>query len=228
MPQENTKRISGAEVYSKIREMAIDYDFVPGQTIKESQLAEKMNVSRTPVREALNRLVTEGLITFQKNRGFFCRTITANELFFQAETRLGLELVAVELAVKRADDQALRAISAFWKRVEKRAPKTNSLTMARHDERFHEMIAEASGNPILVDMLSNISARIRFVRRIEVKHAVRAGANFKHHTTIADAMLRRDAAAAKATLIEHLTFTEADSIEVLKLGLEKILNTNLS
>lgn len=222
------KRLSGADVYARIRDMAIDYELVPGQTIKEATVAEQLEVSRTPVREALNRLVTEGLITFQKNRGFFCRSITADELFDQAEVRLGLELMAIDLVIDRASDKKIKDIADYWTRAESREAKSSSLTMAHHDERFHEMIVEAAANPILLEIVRNINARIRFVRRLEVEKAVRSGADFKHHNNIMRALSQRDKKAARQALETHLTFTRADSIEVLKLGLEKILNTKLS
>lgn len=225
--QPGTRRVSGAEVYERIREMAINYQLIPGQTIKETNLAEQLEVSRTPVREALNRLVTEGLITFQKNRGFFCRSITADELFHQAEVRLGLELMAIDLVIERASDKEIKEIGEYWKRVESRQARTSSLTMAHRDERFHEMIGEAAANPILLEMLRNINARIRFVRMLEVEKAVRKGADFQHHHSIIHGLQKRDKKLARAALQKHLTFTKADSIEVLKLGLEKILNTSL-
>lgn len=225
---EKPGRSSGADVYLRLRDMAIDYEFAPGQTIKETAVAEQLNVSRTPVREALNRLVTEGLITFQKNRGFFCRTITADELFYQAEVRLGLELMAVDLAIERASDKELKALGVFWRRVEEREARTSSLKMAHNDERFHEMIAEAAHNPILLEMLHNINARIRFVRKLEVEKHVRKGADFKHHHNIASGLEQRDKKAARAALTTHLTFTKADAVEVLRRGLEKLLNTKSS
>ncbi|MGE4612201.1 MAG: GntR family transcriptional regulator [Paracoccaceae bacterium] len=216
-------RFSGEEVYNAIREMAIEYHFAPGETIRETRLATHLNVSRTPVREALNRLVTEGLITFQKNRGFFCRTIGADELLYLAEARLGLELMSVNLAIERATDAQLRTISDFWIDADANAAKSSSAKMARKDEKFHDMIAKASQNTVIRNFLNNISARIRYVRRLEVEKKVRVGADFKHHFLIAEALINRDNKKAEEEIVTHLKFSNKDAVEVLSIGVGSLI-----
>ncbi|WP_245498821.1 GntR family transcriptional regulator, partial [Mesorhizobium sp. M2A.F.Ca.ET.029.05.1.1] len=82
---------TGPRVYEEIRRMAMDYRFKPNERINEVALAARLNVSRSPVREALQRLVTEELITFQTNRGFFCRGFDVDEIVNLSDVRAVLE-----------------------------------------------------------------------------------------------------------------------------------------
>src|SRR5690606_31139082 len=78
-------------VYAAIRRMAVNFEFRPEQRINEVELAAALNVSRTPVREALNRLVIEGLITLVPNKGFYCRPFDAEQIMSLFEVRTALE-----------------------------------------------------------------------------------------------------------------------------------------
>ncbi|TIM19969.1 MAG: GntR family transcriptional regulator, partial [Mesorhizobium sp.] len=113
---------TGPRVYEEIRRMAMDYRFKPNERINEVVLAARLNVSRSPVREALQRLVTEELITFQTNRGFFCRGFDVDEIVNLSDVRAVLEDRSVRLAIQRATDEELAALVDWW-----------ALTMARAD-----------------------------------------------------------------------------------------------
>ena len=87
--------------------MAMTFHFLPGERLNEAILAKELGVSRTPLREALNRLATEGFLTFSANNGFFRKSLDVKEIFDLYEFRMYLELSAVKLAVERATDEQL-------------------------------------------------------------------------------------------------------------------------
>ncbi len=100
-------------VHRELRGMAMTFRFLPGERLNEAILAKELGVSRTPLREALNRLSTEGFLTFSANNGFFRKPLDVKEIFDLYEFRMHLELSAVKLAVERASDEQLLAIEKF-------------------------------------------------------------------------------------------------------------------
>ena len=208
--------------HARIREMAINYDLRPLERINEVELAARLKVSRTPVREALNRLVTEGLITFVPNKGFYCRDFDADEVLHLFEVRFSLEAQAVELACKRGSDEELGALRDWWRAIEDKAGELSAADLTRHDEAFHLRIAAAARNPELGKLLEGINARIRFVRRIEIEAPERRAATFMEHREIAGALVARAASEARRLMSRHLELSVADAVEAVKEGLVRI------
>jgi DNA-binding GntR family transcriptional regulator len=85
------------QVYDKLKQMSVGYDFKPGERLNEGVLASALGVSRTPLREALTRLTTEGLLRFSPGKGFFCRDLDAQEVFSLYEMRRIVETEALRL-----------------------------------------------------------------------------------------------------------------------------------
>jgi DNA-binding GntR family transcriptional regulator len=112
-----------AQVYSQIKNLILCNEVLPGQKLHHQQLSERLGVSRTPVREALTRLVQEGYVSLLPNRGFTCKEIRlqeANELY---ELREALEVFAVEKAIENLTEGALSALSAKMTLLWSRCPK---------------------------------------------------------------------------------------------------------
>lgn len=98
------------ELYEQLKEMAVLYTIRPGERVNELELAQRYEVSRTPLREALNRLVAENLFQFVPNRGFFARELHRQDIFDLFELRRSIESTATLLAVDRADVKDVRAL----------------------------------------------------------------------------------------------------------------------
>src|ERR1700752_1900901 len=84
-------------VYEHLKAMAVSYEFKPGERLTEGELARHLGLSRTPLREALNRLNTEGFLRFTPGKGFFCRELDAHEIFDLYELRKSIEVASVRL-----------------------------------------------------------------------------------------------------------------------------------
>ncbi|MHA1158900.1 MAG: GntR family transcriptional regulator, partial [Alphaproteobacteria bacterium] len=85
-------------IYDEVRTMTADFEFMPNERLNEGQLADRLGASRTPLREALNRLVAEGLLNFQVGRGFFCRSLDPKTILDLYEARQAVECEALRLA----------------------------------------------------------------------------------------------------------------------------------
>ncbi|RWN34220.1 MAG: GntR family transcriptional regulator [Mesorhizobium sp.] len=213
---------TGPRVYEEIRRMAMDYRFKPNERINEVALAARLNVSRSPVREALQRLVTEELITFQTNRGFFCRGFDVDEIVNLSDVRAVLEERSVRLAIQRATDEELAALVDWWALTMARADSFSSTELTARDEEFHNRIARLSGNPELARMLEGINTRIHFVRKIEVEKHRRLSTTYTEHSEIARAMVARDADRAARLMHDHIAISVADAMSTVREGLARI------
>src|SRR6201988_5480501 len=100
-----------ARVYAQIKNLILSNEVLPGQKLHHQELSERLGVSRTPVREALTRLVQEGYVSLLPNRGFTCKEIRLQEAEELYDLREALEAFAVEQAVRNLTDSGLRQLS---------------------------------------------------------------------------------------------------------------------
>src|SRR5438105_9279723 len=100
-------------VYEQLKAMAVSYEFKPGERLNEGELAKRLGVSRTPLREALNRLATEGFLRFSPGKGFFCRELDPKEIYDLYQLRKALEVGGIKLAVQQASETGITALERF-------------------------------------------------------------------------------------------------------------------
>ncbi|MDQ8032963.1 MAG: GntR family transcriptional regulator [Bordetella sp.] len=191
------------KVYEQIRDMAIGYVFKPGERLNEVALAKQLGVSRTPLREALNRLSIEGLLRFLPGKGFFCRDLDVQEIFSLYELRRAIEVAAVRLTIARAQDADIQALIGFLDATGPDAGERDIAELVALDEAFHERVMAMSNNVEMLRVLKNVNARIRFVRWIDMKRADRP-ASQDEHRRLAQALLARDEAECVAILEKHI------------------------
>ena len=195
----------------KTREMAINFELKPGSRINETSLSKELGASRTPLREALNRLVAEGFLTFQTGKGFFCRALDPKRIMDLYEARVAIEVEAIRLACIRATDMELDVFAKFLDATEPDYLTKMDVSDAVHvDEDFHLYIARLSHNDELLRMLENLNGRIRFVRSVNLKsihdteRSQRAQTRLSAHRRILEALRTRDAEVAANTLRSHI------------------------
>jgi DNA-binding GntR family transcriptional regulator len=186
---------------SELRAMAVDFRLRPGERLNEGALAKRLNASRTPLREALNRLVAEGFVTFESGKGFFCRRYTVGEVQDLYQLRQAIERFAAERAVERAAPEAVAELAAFLDRTADESGRTLEELLA-FDEHFHETIASWGGNAELSRTLRNVNQRIRFFRWIDM--VARRPRTQGEHRAILDAVAARDAGLAVTLMDRHI------------------------
>lgn len=193
-----------SEVYEQLKSMTVGFAFRPSDRLNEGALARDLGVSRTPLREALNRLVAEGLIDARPGEGFFCRGLTPETVFHLYDLREALELAAVTRACARASDAALSDL-ADWLTAE--GLDVTGLTVGEacaRDEEFHMRIAGLAENPVLSAQLGRINEQIRYLRWVQLDPA-RLKSSKDGHRRVMQALLDRDADAATTAMQAHIS-----------------------
>jgi DNA-binding GntR family transcriptional regulator len=208
-------------VYEQIKLMAMTYAFLPGEHINEVELARQLQVSRTPVREALNRLSSEGFTSMVPNRGFFGRLLDATEIYNLFEYRCALEQAIFRLACERASDEALDELDAFVEALRKQDTESREPTLdrLRQDEEFHVRIARMTGNPEFVRALEAVNSRIHFVRWIDLR---KRGTSTDGHARIARVLRQRDPDRCASDLEALIRRRREEIMEVIKDGVVEI------
>ena len=214
------RRERGSGVFNTLREMAISYQLKPGERISEIELAARLGVSRTPVREALTRLVTEGFLQ-PCTRGFMRRPLDVQEALDLYEARMAVERECLRLALQRAEDAQIDEAMGFLERSRQVPAATPVRELVELDEAFHLRIATMARNAELARMLVSLNERIRFIRWIDMEKVGRDSTQ-REHGQVLDALRRRDAAAAERLMDEHIALRREQIVEAITQGLARI------
>jgi DNA-binding GntR family transcriptional regulator len=203
------KRVLADEVVEELRSAILDGRLVPEQPILEARIADMMQVSRGPVREALARLEQEGLVFKVRNRGTFVARLSPEDVDEVHSLRRGLELLAVEYFVRNATPGDLADLEAVLERDGE--PPEDDFTpkqAADLDIRFHETFMRACAHRRLCETWLNLREQVRVV----LLSRYLANQDYRtiflpHHRAFLNALRARDIERARAALDEHLTDT---------------------
>lgn len=230
MIQKRTKKISVVAVqkaYDHIKHSVIEFELRPGSRINEVGLAATLGMSRAPVREALNRLVESGFVTFDPGKGFFCRRFTLGEIADLYEVRFDLETASIKKACEKHDDPAVAALKEYWQSI---AGSQSSMTIEElisADEDFHLFLANIAGNAERAKLLENIYERIRFVRRINIETEPRRTSFVGEHLLLIQAILDNDPDTASKLMALHLGANSTELHVNIREGLARIYAEDL-
>lgn len=220
-----TRRRAVDEVFEAIREAILQHVFEPGQRLVVEELAEKLGVSLTPVRSAMQMLTSEGLVETRPRSGTFVAHLSARDLEETFEIRLALELLAVELAARSIGPEQLQRLRELLAQLAASGQQEDG--RRQHDEanqEFHKLLIEASGNRRLAEIYKSLNAHIQIARI----HAVRADwrARLKdeqqEHERIVTALEKRDAAAASDAMRRHIDGAKRALLREVGKGGEKV------
>jgi len=221
----DTPAVAPSHVYDRIKAMATTFRLRPGERVNELELARQLGVSRTPVREALNRIAAEGFLVATPHRGYTVRALDAQQLMALYEYRAMVELGVVRLVCARASDQALaelaRSVDGSRDEVETDA---QALRLLSRDEAFHEHLASLAGNPEFLRSVRSLNERIRFPRWIDLK--ARRGQTRNDHPDIVRALQSRDVAAVQALMSQHIDKHLDQVVELARAGFAEIYMGN--
>lgn len=197
-------RISPADIYLRLKDMILNFALYPGVRVTETELADHFGVSRTPVREALQRLAAEGYLSIRAKQGCFVRDIDIDEINQYYEVRIGLELRVLELMARAGAVQALNKLAAAWTpaRIPRRTPSVE--VMVARDEGFHMALAAATGNAVLAGYLKDVNDHIHIVRRLDFTDPDRIEPTYREHHDILLQLLKGDVDGARELLERHI------------------------
>jgi len=186
------ERSRSVSIYNTLAERIITWSYSPGHRFTEEELCCEFGVSRSPVREALNSLVSARLIEKEAHKGYSVRLIDLREVNELYDTRLVLELEVVSLLCNKGIEASLlKELRTRWQAIVDRLPEVVGVS-AFEDELFHDSLSQAAGNEVLAQLLSDISRRIHFVRLSDITDPQRLERTSHDHLKLLDALEKQD------------------------------------
>jgi len=154
------------QVYEELRERIIEGDLAPGRRLVERELAAELEVSRVPVREAVQRLESEGFLTVHARRGAVVTHLLGPDIAHFFDVRQSLEALAAGLAAERADEAGLTRLGDLLDAARRATLADDARAIAALNAAFHAEIVALSGNPMLVDIMEPLNGRLRWLFRL--------------------------------------------------------------
>lgn len=192
------------EIYETLTERINQWIYPPGHRLTEEELCAEFEVSRSPVREALNRLTQSNLIEKKERKGYTVRHITMKEINDLYDTRVVLEVAVIERICKKGlDTDVLKDLEKRWKRIEETLPDMAD-EAAVEDEYFHEKLAEAAENQVVARLLKDIDCRIHFVRISDITSPERMQKTCHDHLELLEALTMRDCKRAQNLVRQNI------------------------
>lgn len=191
-------------VFNTLRTAIITGEFAPGERLMEISLAERLGVSRTPVREAIRKLELEGLVVMIPRRGAEVARITEAGLKEVLEVRCALEELAVELACRRKDEEGLQQLKTAHQEFVKAVRKGDTLEITNQDEAFHKCIFDMSRNKRLLQMVNNLKEQMFRYRMEYVKERNYHEELIREHEQLFQAIREGDETTAKEIMKHHI------------------------
>jgi DNA-binding GntR family transcriptional regulator len=190
--------------YAAIKHRITTCVYKPGEFLNEAAISSALGIGRTPVHQAIDRLMLEGMLDVMPRKGIIVRPVSLDEIMQIIEVRLLNECPAVRLATERADTDELAHLTDILARAEQWMPTRNSEQMMLLDREFHATIARAAKNDVLADILGKLqdrSLRFWFLSLTAPGHHASVQ---DQHTAIVEAMKDRDSDRADAAMRAHV------------------------
>jgi len=200
--------------YCRLRDMILMGQLAPNTSLQERRLAEALNISRTPIREALSRLESEGLIIRQAGRFPVVREWTVQEYIEILNVRRLLEMEAAGLAAagRVTREEATRVRTAIHELMDASAP-----TSTQHwhcDDMIHSLISDGSGNTVLAELIQDLRLRTRMFDFTMLPERIKPGC--LEHLEIVDAVMEGDATRARTVMANHIDNVKLSILQKLQ------------
>lgn len=191
-------------VFQTLRQAILYGELKPGERLMEIALANRLGVSRTPVREAIRMLELEGLVVMEPRKGAHVAQITEKDLNDVLEVRLGLEELVVQFASERITEEELQNLKAAEEEFEQSMQRNDLVALAAADVKFHEVIYQATHNQRLVQMINNIKEqmyryRMEYLKDVKVRETL-----VKEHRQLLQALEEHCQESAEDSIRAHI------------------------
>ena len=191
-------------VFNTLRQAILKGELEPGERLMEIQLAERLGVSRTPIREAIRKLELEGLVLMIPRKGAEVAKISARSLRDVLEVRRALEELAIELACQRMSEEDVGNLQKAQEDFKKAITEGDAMKIAETDEHFHDVIYEGTQNAKLIQMLNNLREQMYRYRLEYIKDEDKRKILVLEHEKILKTVRERKVAEAKEAVREHI------------------------
>lgn len=196
-----------AQVYERIREDIIERKYKPGEALTEQGLADSLQVSRTPIREALRQLELEELVEIRPNKGAVVVGIHAEDIRDIYLIRSLLEGLAAEEAAQKAEPEEIERLQETVDLMEFYLERQSYDKLRAMDDRFHQMIYEMSRSRMLCRILKDLHTYAEQIREESIKKEGRASHTLEEHRAIYEAIQEHNAEKAREKMTEHVRNT---------------------
>ncbi len=205
-------RENGADAYNMILAAIDRGDYAPGVRLVETELAERFGVSRTPIREALGRLETQGVVAHDGRRGMVVASLDHDQLGELYEVRAVVEGLASRLAARHAAPEEIALLRQIVE--QSRALTEKPAALRENNTRFHRQIHLASRNRYLNAMLAGVRRSMALLTRASLADPGRGEATVREHDVIVAAIEARDEEAADAAARLHISNAYATRLRI--------------
>jgi DNA-binding GntR family transcriptional regulator len=188
--QKFKRPLAREEVYTTLQTWIIEGLYRPGETIRDQDLADALGVSRTPVREALQRLQDEGFVETATNRWTRVATLNHDEVRHLYPIIWSLELLAISLAQHRLNSQDIEGMRRANARLREALTTSDAIAATKADYDFHQIFIDQSANPDLIRILHEVKMRLRWLEVAYFRELVVALQSIKEHEVILEALER--------------------------------------
>ena len=191
-------------VFETLRKAILDGNLKPGERVMEVQLAEKLGVSRTPVREAIRKLELEGLLEMIPRKGAYVADISIKDVLNVLEVRASLEGLAASLAAERITEDEIESLRKSAEEFEQMNKNNDRDGMVQKDTEFHSVLLSAARNNKLLSIVESLSDYVQRFRVVYFTEYSDAKNIMDDHRAILDAINERDVEKANRVAQEHI------------------------
>lgn len=202
-------------VFNTLRQAILKGEMEPGERLMEIQLAQKLGVSRTPIREAIRKLELEGLVVMIPRKGAEVAHITEKDMKDVLEVRSALEELAAELACKNVTTEKLNELKTANKVFESAIVQQDVVGIVDADVTFHDIIYSMTGNARLIQIINNLQEQMYRYRLEYVKDARTHSILISEHNDIIRQFAARNVDEAKTVIRQHINNQEKGIIRLL-------------
>jgi DNA-binding GntR family transcriptional regulator len=188
-------------VFNNLREIIISGYFRPGENLSERDIAEQLGVSRTPVREAFQKLEKEGLVIYTPKKGVTVPAFSIQQLKDIYHVREQMEGLSARILAEKPNKDFLHAMR---QNIELAAKETDAKKQALINGHFHHLMAEHTENPYLISIFENLHSKISLIRSTSLSYQDRIITNLKEHLQICDAIEGGDPTLAEQVARSHI------------------------
>lgn len=204
------------QIYDVLKTNIINGSLQPGQRIQELEIAKELNVSRSPVRSAINKLIGEGLLVSTPNKHVWVRKFTKKDIIDAYEFRLIIEKYAIEKTVQLLDEDITKKLLNFKKLLLANNQIENIKEYIKVDAQFHEYLIETSGNRVIAESLQKVSMLINPFRIFSLSSNKRFTESVDEHVGMIDSILQKNSEKAITICQTHLSLAKEEIITHLK------------
>ena len=204
----NDRGSLGAKAFLILRDKILNEEYTKGQKLNEVTLAKALEISRTPIREALKQLELEGLVQSIPNKGVYVIGFSPRDIDDMFEIRLALEGLAIQLAIERMDDEHLKVIKEVYTTMEFYTQMDDAEKVSELNIQFHNSIYQATQSKYFAQLLKDINYYVSVTSRHSILRPQRLDTAIVEHKAILDAIIAKDRTLAKKMIKRHIRATQ--------------------